>query len=93
MPSLRKNILQYSELQRLKLTDTRSIGTGTGTNLSFPFYYQEPNNFNPDVFGPDPTFEKNRIRIRPLTKMRIRILLYVKFCTTFLKQEVFAIMA
>jgi hypothetical protein len=47
---------------------------------------------DPDAFGPDldPTFEKNRIRIRPLKKIRIRILFYVKFCTNFLYQEIFA---
>jgi hypothetical protein len=41
----------------------------------------DPDDFGPD---PDPIFDINRIRIqiriRPLKKMRIRILPYVKFC-------------
>jgi hypothetical protein len=43
----------------------------------------DPDNFDADL-DPDPTSEKNRIWIRPLKKMLIRILLYVKFCTNFL---------
>jgi hypothetical protein len=56
-------------------------------NVYYSHYFSTPKSSvaDPDDFGPDPdvTFEKTRSGSDP-SKMRIRIMICVKFCTNFL---------